>query len=455
MMEQSSQNRRPAAQVFIFITVALDMIALGIIAPIFAPLVASFKGGSIAGAALILGYFGVAWALMQFVASPVLGVVSDRFGRRPVVLVSNFGTALDYAIMALAPGLGWLFVGRLLSGITAASIPTASAYIADITPEEKRAGAYGMIGAAFGLGFVVGPAIGGFLGAINLRLPFWVAGGLSLANAMYGLFVLPESLKADRRKARFEWSRANPLGSLRLLRSHPELFAIASVAFIGYLAHEIYPTVFVLYGQYRYAWTSQALGIALAIVGITSAVVMMALSQVAVSRLGARRALLLGLFLGGAGFVIFGYATKGWIFWIGIVINAFWGIAGSAQQVFMTRRVRHDEQGELQGALASLRGIAMIAAPLPFAWIFANFIRGGTTGRELPGAPWYSAATLVFVSMFVAWRVLAREPDVREGTGRRDCARPEHLFSADGNVNPCQPLEKVPTITTQFAYERS
>ena len=397
-------GRRGAAMSFIFVTVALDMLALGVIIPVWPTLVKSFTGANDSAAALAIGVMSVLFAATQFFAAPVLGVLSDRFGRRRVILLSNLGTALDYVIMALAPTIAWLYFGRALSGVMSASIPTAYAYIADTTPPEKRAGAYGLISAAFGLGFVVGPALGGWLGGFDPRLPFWVAAALGAANFLYGLVVLPESLPAEKRRVRFEWQRANPLGSLRLLRSHRELFGIATVAFIGYIAHEVYPTVYVLYGQHRYGWNTATLGVGLAIVGISSVVVSVLLSQRAVDALGARNALLSGLFFGGLGFWMFGSPST-LLFWIAIPINALWGIAGSAEQVFMTARVRADEQGELQGALGALRSVAMIGAPMIFAGIFAYFVRGGPGDIELPAAPWYLAAVLLFASIPVAWIV--------------------------------------------------
>lgn len=396
---------------FIFITVALDMLGLGVIIPVWPTLVKSLGAHGDAAASIAIGAMSVVWAVGQFFAAPVLGVLSDRFGRRPVILASNIGTALDYTIMALAPALSWLYAGRALSGVMSASVPTASAYVADVTPPEKRAGAYGMIGAAFGFGFVVGPALGGWLGGLDARLPFWVAAGLGVANFLYGLVVLPESLGRDKRRERFEWKRANPLGSLRLLRSHRELFGIAAVAFIGYVAHEVYPTVFVLYGQHRYGWNTATLGIGLAIVGVSSALVMALLSQKVVDAVGTRKALLGGIMFGAAGFWLFGSATT-LLFWIAIPVNSLWGIAGSAEQVYMTKRVGHDEQGELQGALGSLRSIAMIGAPMIFAFLFAFFIPGGGSGIDFPAAPWYLAAALLAVSIVVGWSVTAKSHDV-------------------------------------------
>ena len=394
---------RRAALVFIFITVVLDVLALGMIIPVLPNLVASFLGQDTPRAAKIYGLFGTTWALMQFVVSPVLGALSDRFGRRPVILISNFGLGLDYILMALAPNLGWLFAGRVISGITAASIPTAFAYIADVTSPEKRAGAFGMVGAAFGLGFVLGPALGGMLGGISLHLPFWVAAGLSLANACYGLFVLPESLPRERR-ARFEWRKANPLGSLKLLRSHRELFGLAAVTFLAGLAHEVLPHVSVLYAGYRYGWDERAVGFMLAGVGVCAAIVQGGLVQPVVRRFGERAALFVGLMFGAAGFAIYGLANTGAAFWLGVPVMSLWGLSGAASQGLMTRHVQPSEQGQLQGANSSLRGIAGLFGPGLFTMTFSAFI-GAWRDWNLPGAPFLLAALLLIVALFMAWRV--------------------------------------------------
>ncbi len=259
---------RRAAFVFIFITVALDMLAFGIVMPVLPTLVLQMEGGAFERAARITGYFAFGWAAMQFMSAPVVGTLSDRFGRRPVVLLSNLGLGLDYVVMALAPTVVWLFIGRLISGITSSSYPTAGAYIADVTPPEERAGRFGMLSAAFGLGFIVGPAVGGVLGNIDLRLPFWVAAALSLLNFAYGFFILPESLPPDRRVAA-GWAKANPLGALALLRSERSILVLAGAAFLYFLGHESLPNVFVLYTEYRYGWTSHDVGVSLALVGLT------------------------------------------------------------------------------------------------------------------------------------------------------------------------------------------
>ncbi len=403
-------NKRSAAMTFIFVTVVLDMLALGIIIPVFQPLILSFAHGSYSNASIYSGIFATVFAIVQFFASPVLGTLSDRFGRRPIVLLSNIGTSLDYVILAIAPNLGWLFVGRVLSGATTASITVASAYVADVTPAEKRAGAYGMISAAFGIGFVVGPAIGGLLGAHDPRLPFWVAGALSLANFLYGLLVLPESLDREHRNT-FSWKRANPLGSIKMLRRHHELSGLAIVLQIGYVAHEALPQLFILYTMFAYGWTMKTNGIALAVVGVFTIVISAFVIQRVVDALGERKALLLGLFFGGLGFLM--YAGNQVLFWVAIPVNMLWMIAGSSSQAIMTRRVAKNEQGELQGAINMLRSVGMIVGPAIFTGIFAYSISDAQTWKA-PGAGWVAGATLLFVSMFVAVRVTSARDDVRE-----------------------------------------
>ncbi len=393
-------TKRHAALGFIFVTVLLDMLSFGMIAPLLPKLISDFLHGNTARASEYIGLFTTTWAFMQFIFAPVLGLLSDRFGRRPVVLLSNFGLALDYFVMALAPSISWLFLGRVLSGITSASLPTATAYISDVTSPEKRSKAFGLLGAAFGLGFIVGPAIGGWLGMHNPRLPFWVAGVGSLLNFCYGLFVLPESLPAERRKPKLQWQNANPLGALRLLRSHVELLGLATVNFLGYVAHEIYVTVFVLYVIYRFAWNPRMIGISLAMVGIAQMVSYSMVGAV-VAWLGERRTLLTGLVFATVGFVMFGWPSAV-VFLVGIPVNCLWSLAGPTSQSLMTRRVSRSEQGELQGALASLRGVAMLIGPGLFSLTFAFFI---APEHRLPGAPWYLAAMLMLVSLAVAWSV--------------------------------------------------
>src|SRR5208283_5094893 len=345
-----------AAMIFIVVTVLLDFLAFGIIAPVLPDLIKQFEGGNIARASDMVGYFGLVWNLMQFMFLPVLGAWSDRFGRRPVILISCLGLGLDYIFMALAPTLWWLFVGRIISGITTSNISTAFAYIADVTPAEDRAKRYGMLGAAFGLGFVIGPAAGGLLGHYSLRAPFWAAAGLSLANFLYGLFVLPESLPVQKR-AKSAWHMANPLGSLTLLRSNVELSWLAVVTTINYLAHQSLPAVFVLYSEYRYGWTERGVGLALAMVGICAAVVSGGMVGPYVKRFGERSSLLSGLLFGILGFVGMAFAPKSWAMFLAIPFIALWGVANPAMQSLMSQHVDPSSQGKLQGAINSLRAL--------------------------------------------------------------------------------------------------
>lgn len=398
---------RRAAVLFIFVTVLLDILALGLIIPVLPLLIEDFRGGDTAYAARTIGVFGAVWAGVQFFAAPVLGSLSDRFGRRPVILLSNFGLALDYVLMAVAPSLTWLFLGRVLSGITSASIPTAYAYVADVTAADRRARAYGLLGAAFGVGFIVGPAVGGLLGQWGPRTPFWVAAGLSFANAMYGLFVLPESLPATRRAA-FSWRRANPLGSLAFLRAERNVRGFAVLHFLYQLAHQSLQSVFVLYTGYRYGWQSVQVGWSLAAMGVCSVTVQGGLVGPIVSRLGERRTLLAGLVAGTIGFTIYALAPTSRLFIVGIPLMALWGLYGPASQGLVTRHVAPTQQGTLQGALASVAMTTGLVGPVLFTQVFSAFI-DPERAAHLPGAPYLLAAVLLVVAVAVAVRV-ARPP---------------------------------------------
>ena len=403
MIETETPPRRRAALAFIFVTVLLDMLALGSMIPVLPRLIVALSGDNTAEAAQVFGIFGTAWALMQFLFSPVQGALSDRFGRRPVVLASNFGLGLDYLVMALAPSLGWLLLGRIISGITSASVSTSYAYIADVTPPEKRAASFGMLGAAFGVGFVLGPALGGVLGEIGPRLPFWFSAALSLANGCYGFLILPESLPPDKRTA-FKFRMANPFGSLVLLRSSPRLIGLAGVHFLYQLAHVVLPSTFVLYATYRYGWSERVVGLTLAGVGACSMVVQAGLVGRVVGWLGERRTLGLGLLAGTMGLAIFGLAPVGPVFWVGVPIMSLWGLSNPALQGLMTRLVSPGKQGQLQGAMGSLQGIAGLIGPGLFTGIFAAFI-GGLQRFQLPGAPFLLAALLLGAAFLLAWRI--------------------------------------------------
>ena len=394
---------RRATLAFIFVTVLVDVLAMGLGIPVLPPLVERFLGGDTARAAEWIGVFGSTWSFMQFFCSPILGALSDRFGRRPIILAANFGLGLDFVVMALAPSVPWLFLGRVISGITGASFTTAWAYIADVTPPEKRAAGFGMVGAAWGLGFVLGPATGGMLGALSPRLPFWVAAGLTLLNALYGWFVLPESLAPEKR-TRFAWRRANPVGSLALLRSHPELLGLAGVFFLYFLSQMCLQTVFVLYAGHRYGWDTRAVGLTLACIGLSALAVQGGLVGRAVSRFGERRTLLAGLTFGIAGQSMLGLASRGAWFVAGIPVLALQGMFGPSVQGLMTRRVTPGEQGKLQGANTSILGLTGLIGPGLFSFTFARFLRP-EHGVYLPGAPFLLAATLLSVAWLAAWRV--------------------------------------------------
>lgn len=400
---------RRAATVFIFITVLIDMLTFGMIGPVLPKLIASFVGNNYAHAAQVIGLFATVWALMQFFCSPLLGMLSDRVGRRPVILISNAVAAIDYAIMALAPNLWWLFAGRVLSGIATANIATASAYIADVTEPAKRAAAFGMIGSAFGLGFVLGPAVGGIVGNIDPRLTFWAAAGFALLNTLYGLVVLPESLPLERRTRTLEWKRANPLGSLKLLRSHHELWGLTWVNLITYTAHEVFPNIWVIFCIAAYGWSTGSIGLTLALVGIVAAINQATMVGPVVKRLGERRVLLGSLVIAVVGLALLG-TNSGIVFLIGAVVVAL-PMYQASSQALMTRRVSAAEQGELQGALGSIRGISMLIGPSIFTLTFAQFA-GPWRHAGLIGAPWFLAALFYAVSLVVAWRVTSRSDDV-------------------------------------------
>ncbi|MCE9521177.1 MAG: TCR/Tet family MFS transporter [Alphaproteobacteria bacterium] len=398
-----------AAVAFVFITLMLDVLAMGVVIPVLPKLIEGFMAGAPADAVRIGGWLGVVWALMQFVFTPIQGALSDRFGRRPVLLLSMTGLGLDYILMALAPNLAWLFVARAISGMTAASFGTANAYIADITPPEKRPAAFGLMGAAFGIGFVLGPALGGYAGSFDPRLPFWVAAGLSLLNAAYGFFILPESLPPERRSTKLTFANANVFGSFRLLASNTQLAGLATAQFFYMVAHNVYPTVFVWFTMYRYGWDEKTNGLALAATGVASIVVQGGLVGPVVKFLGARRSIITGLMFGITGFLIYAVGPTSTSIWIAIPIGALWGLYGPAAQSLMTQSVSPSEQGRLQGALGSLMGIASIIAPILYPRVFAAAIElndaSPMPGAPLLGAPFFVAAFLLFCGLIIAWRV--------------------------------------------------
>src|SRR6266480_4928923 len=373
---------------FIYVTIILDTLALGITIPVLPHLITNFVGDK-AETAAIYGLLVTIWGLMQFLFSPLIGVLSDRFGRRPVLILSGFGLGLDYVIMALAQSLPWFFVGRILSGIMSSSFATAAAYVADVTPVERRAGAFGMVGAAWGIGFIAGPAIEGVLGTFGIRIPFWGAAAFSLASASYGLFVLPESLVKEHRQ-RFALRRANPIGSLTLLRSHPTLFGLAAVTFVQFMAFQVLPAVFVLYAFDRFAWREFQVGLSLALVGALNITVQGGLVKRFIKRFGERKALLTGLLFGSAALVVWGLAPNEFV--------------APALQSLMTRRVGPSEQGQLQGANASIAGLTGAIGPIFFGLVYSLAI-GYRAQFDLLGLPFLVAAVLMLGAVGVAIRV--------------------------------------------------
>ena len=398
----SPKAPRTAALGFIFATALMDIIAIGIIIPVLPNLIKQMAGGSTAEALHYVLIFSTTWAIMQFVASPVIGSLSDRFGRRPVLLISIFGLGCDYVIMAVAPNLQILFIGRLISGITAASFSTAAAYIADITPPEKRAQNFGLIGAAFGVGFVVGPALAGVLGGVDPRLPFWVAAGLAMVNWLFGLFVLPESLPKERR-AEFSWKKANPVGSLQLLAKYPGMLGMAAMFFLYMLAHQALQQIFVLFTGYRFNWGIRDIGLFLGATGIASIVVQMLLVKPAVKALGERGAMLVGLFCGVLGFAGYALAPNGVLFWCALPVFALMGLVQPTSQSLMSRRVPGNEQGRLQGAMSGIQSITGLIGPSLYTMVFAWAITGGAS-LNVPGLGILVAAGLVFLALLLAVR---------------------------------------------------
>lgn len=393
---------RRAAVAFIFITVTLDILAIGVIIPVLPHIIKDMVGGSFIEATRWSGWFGTAFMVMQFVSTPVQGALSDHFGRRPIILMSNLGLGLDFILMAVVNTLPLLFIGRVISGITSASFSTANAYIADVTPFEKRAAAFGLMGAAFGLGFIIGPALGSTLSHWGPRVPFWAAAVLSLANFCYGLFVLPESLPKERR-VKIDWKRANPIGSLKLLKRYPQVFALAFVVFLFALAQYAYNATFVLNVDYRFHWDEQKVGYVLGFVGVLTAIVQGWLVGKIIPKLGERRALLLGTLCGLIALTVYGLTPHGWVFLMMMPLGALMGMAGPVVQSVMTRQVDPHEQGRLQGALASLSSVAGMIGPLLFTGVFAHFI-DPKTPVQIPGAPFLLSALLVALALVIAWR---------------------------------------------------
>lgn len=411
----AQQNK--SAITFIFITLLIDVMGWGLIIPVMADLIAQLKGIPVNQAstygALLLSVF----AITQFVFAPVVGNLSDKFGRRPVLLFSLLGFGIDYLILSMAPSYGWLFVGRVIAGITGASFTTATAYIADIsTDETTRAKNFGMIGAAFGLGFVLGPALGGLLATWGIRAPFYAAATLCLVNCLYGYFLLPESLSREHRRP-FEWRRANPFGSLKFLTRHPEIGGLALSFFLIYLGGQSVQGNWNFFTIYRFHWSERMVGISLAVVGVLVGAVQAGLTRVINPRIGNERSIYLGLSLYTLGLVLFAFATQSWMMFVFLIPYCLGGICGPSLQSVISGHVPSNQQGELQGALTSLMSLTTIFGPLIMNSTFTYF----TTDKApfyFPGIHFLIGAVCMLLSVLLTYRILSREK--KENPGLRE-----------------------------------
>jgi MFS transporter, DHA1 family, tetracycline resistance protein len=395
-------NQRQASVGFIFFTLFLDIVGLGVIIPVVPKLVKELSGGDTSNAALWSGALTAVYALMQFIVAPILGSLSDKYGRRPVILLSLLGLGLDYLILAVAPNLFWFFIGRVIAGATAANISAASAYIADVSPPEKRSQNFGLIGVAFGLGFIVGPALGGILGSFGLRVPLYVAAGITLLNVLYGFFVLPESLKPENRRE-FSWSRANPVGALQALTRFPAVLPLTASIMLTNLAQQALQNTWVLYTDYRFGWQELQTGLSLAAVGVTAAIVQGGLIRVLIPKWGEQRSIIIGQVLGILSFTLYGLAWQGWMMYAIIVFGAIGGIAGPALQGYISRNVPDNEQGALQGSLSALTSLTAVIGPLLGGAIF-GFFTSSRAPVQIPGAAFFFGAALLFVSWVLILR---------------------------------------------------
>jgi MFS transporter, DHA1 family, tetracycline resistance protein len=391
------------ALVFIAITVLLDVIGFGLILPVLPRLLMSLTGAGVSQAAMYGGWLTFTYAVMQFLCAPVLGNLSDRFGRRPVILYAVAALGIDYLIMGLAPTLGWLFLGRTISGMAGASFTPAYAYVADVSPPERRAQNFGLIGAAFGVGFVLGPALGGLLGGLGPRAPFFAAAALGLLNFAYGFAVLPETLGADRRRD-FDWKRANPLGTLTQMRRHPVVLGLLGSLLLWMLAQQVMPTTWSFYTTYRFGWSPSTIGTSLALVGAIMAVSQATLLRLIVPRLGERRAALIGIAVAGVGYVGYATATASWMMFAWLVTWFFGATVMPTTNGLMSHRVAADAQGELQGAVASLYSLSSILGPPLMSQLFGRF-SAPTAPVHLPGAAFFAAAALTAMCYALYWSV--------------------------------------------------
>ncbi len=390
-------NARPSV-VFVFFALLLDVMSLGIIIPILPMLLTQMVSGDTAQAAYWYGLFALMWSVIQFFAAPFWGVLSDRFGRRPIILISCFGLAVDHVLTALAPSILLLLVARAFSALFSANFSAINAYASDISTPERRAKIYGIIGAAWGTGFVLGPALGGMLGNVDVRWPFWLAASLTFLNALYGLFILPESLKMENRRP-FTWKRANPFGSLQLLRHHRPLWPLMSINALYFISHYALTSVFVLYTSYRYHWNAHQVGLALTYTGILNVLVQGVLVSRIVKKLGEIKSLTIGLCAASIGFFLFASASTPTMFYVGMTVFSLIGLTTPALQSLMTQTVGPQDQGALQGTSGSVNAMCGFFAPVIFTTLFGHSL------NVLPGAPYYVSAFLCLVGIVIAWRI--------------------------------------------------
>lgn len=401
------KDSRKAAVGFIFITLLIDVMGWGLIIPVMPKLISELKGIPVNEASSDGAWLISVYAITQFIFAPLIGNLSDKYGRRPVLLFSLLGFGIDYIILALAPDYSWLFAGRIIAGITGASFTTAAAYIADVSTAETRAKNFGMIGAAFGLGFIIGPALGGLLAGFGIRAPFYAAAGLCLLNALYGYFVLPESLSKEHRRP-FEWRRANPFGSLQFLRKTPSIGSLAISFFLIYLAAQAVQGNWSFFTIYRFNWSEGMVGISLAVVGVLVGAVQAGLTRIITPRIGNNKSIYLGLLLYTAGLVLFAFATKGWMMFAFLVPYCLGGIAGPSLQAILAEHVPPSQQGELQGALTSLMSLTTIIGPLIMNNIFEYFT-SPQAPFYFPGLFFLLGAIFMLFSLLIAWYVLRKE----------------------------------------------
>ena len=398
------KQSRHAALGFIFVTLLIDVTGWGIIIPVMPKLIEELIHGSVNDASKYGGWLASTFAIMQFICAPILGNLSDKYGRRPVLLFSLFGFGVDYIFQSLAPTIGWLFVGRAIAGITGASFTTASAYIADISSNENRAKNFGMVGAAFGMGFVIGPVIGGFLGQFGPRVPFYAAAGLCLLNWLYGYFILPESLSKEHRR-KFEWKRANPVGSLIQLKKYPAIAGLfVSLTFVYIAAHAVQSN-WSYFTMYRFNWSPKMVGISLGVVGVLIAGVQGGLIRFINPKLGNEKSVYVGLGLYTVGMLLFAFASQSWMMFVFLIPYCLGGIAGPALQAILTTHVPPNEQGELQGSVTSLMSLTSIIGPLIMTNLFYYFTNKNAP-VHFPGAPFLLGSILILLSCFIAFRAL-------------------------------------------------